>query len=233
MHTARTNVMQTATHHGCHTSSSDTVIEAAAGGMIVNVIICNQKVARCTPSHYTVAIQLHKVIQSNCHHPGNWLTKENDQCVCKYITHWLIDWVKVYVSLDTKQVISETFPKPISWHGMDKINLTQQKHAFTNQKKCTTARNKHKKTKYRFSYLLRHPARKRRWPILISSLHKFVTYLNIYPLTALEHTGPHAAECILLRLLTYSAVNWHILPYWLYWILPTVTHIRKSSELVS
>jgi len=28
-----------------------------------------------------------------------------------------------------------------------KLNLTQQKHAFTNQKKCTTAQNKHKKLK--------------------------------------------------------------------------------------
>jgi len=28
-----------------------------------------------------------------------------------------------------------------------KVNLTQQKHAFTNQKKYTTAQNKHKKPK--------------------------------------------------------------------------------------
>jgi len=27
-----------------------------------------------------------------------------------------------------------------------KLNLTQQKHAFTNQKKCTTTQNKYKKT---------------------------------------------------------------------------------------
>jgi len=30
---------------------------------------------------------------------------------------------------------------------MEKLNLTQQKHAFTNQKKCTTIQNKHKKLK--------------------------------------------------------------------------------------
>jgi len=30
---------------------------------------------------------------------------------------------------------------------MKKQNLTQQKHAFTNQKKCTTTQNKHKKLK--------------------------------------------------------------------------------------
>ena len=39
------------------------------------------------------------------------------------------------------------FPKPISWLDMEKINLTQQKHAFTNQKKCSTTQNKHKKIK--------------------------------------------------------------------------------------
>jgi len=27
---------------------------------------------------------------------------------------------------------------------MEKLNLTQQKHTFTNQKKCTTTQNKHK-----------------------------------------------------------------------------------------
>jgi len=30
---------------------------------------------------------------------------------------------------------------------MEKQNLTQQKHAFTNQNKCTTTQNKHKKLK--------------------------------------------------------------------------------------
>jgi len=59
------------------------------------------------------------------------------------------------------------FPKPIS----------QEKHTFTNQTKCTTTQNKHKKTKARFSRLLRHPAWKRRGPILILALHKFGTYL--------------------------------------------------------
>ena len=44
-------------------------------------------------------------------------------------------------------------------HGLvwKKLNLTQQKHAFTNQKKCTTTQNKHKKTKTGFSLLLQHP----------------------------------------------------------------------------
>ena len=46
------------------------------------------------------------------------------------------------------------FPKPISWLRTEKQKLTQQKHAFANQKKCTTTQNKHKKTKARFSRLL-------------------------------------------------------------------------------
>jgi len=76
------------------------------------------------------------------------------------------------VPLDTKQVILETFPKPIFWLGMEKLNLTQQKHTFVNQKKCNT-----KKTKARFSRLLQQPAWKRTGPILVLALHKFITYL--------------------------------------------------------
>ena len=33
--------------------------------------------------------------------------------------------LKLYVPLDTNQVISETSLKPISWLGMEKLNLTQ------------------------------------------------------------------------------------------------------------
>jgi len=39
----------------------------------------------------------------------------------------------------------DVFSKPIFWLGMEKLNRTQQKHTFTNQKKCTTTQNKHKK----------------------------------------------------------------------------------------
>jgi len=40
------------------------------------------------------------------------------------------------------------FPKAnlLAWYGK-KLHLTQQKHAFANQKKCTTTQNKHKKLK--------------------------------------------------------------------------------------
>jgi len=66
---------------------------------------------------------------------------------------------------------------------MQKVNLTQQKHTFTNQKKYTTTQNKHKKNKASVSHLLRHPAWKRRGPVLILALNKFVTYLDTYLLT--------------------------------------------------
>ena len=59
--------------------------------------------------------------------------------------HWLIE-LSFYVALD-KQVISDMFLEPISWLGMEKLNLTQQKHTFTHQQKCTTTQNTHKKLK--------------------------------------------------------------------------------------
>jgi len=52
----------------------------------------------------------------------------------------LVTGLTFYVPLDTQQVLSKMFPKPISWLGMEKRNLTQQKHTFINQKKCTTTK---------------------------------------------------------------------------------------------
>jgi len=82
------------------------------------------------------------------------------------------------------------FPKPISWLGMEKLNLTQQKHTFTKQKKCTTTQNKHKKTKAKFSCLLWHPAWKQRGPILVSALQKSVIYLLRHLPILLSAPGP-------------------------------------------
>ena len=50
------------------------------------------------------------------------------------------------------------------------------------------------KTKARFSHLLRHPAWKRRGPILISALHKFVTYLLRHLPTYLQPQDTHRAD---------------------------------------
>jgi len=66
--------------------------------------------------------------------------------------------------------------------------------------------NKHKETKARFSRLLRHPAWKRRGPILISALQKFVTYLLTYTLThLLTVPGPTWGILIITRQLPVKA----------------------------
>jgi len=63
---------------------------------------------------------------------------------------WFCGWLSSgFTSQSTRnRSFLETFPKPISWLGMEKQNLTQQK-----------------------------PAWKQRGPILISALRKFVSYL--------------------------------------------------------
>jgi len=70
----------------------------------------------------------------------------------------------------------------------------KQKHAFTNQKKCTKTQNKHKKTKARFSDLLRHLAWKWRGPILISLiLMSLATYRPAHVVQCVRHSD---AMCI-------------------------------------
>jgi len=61
------------------------------------------------------------------------------QCVC---FKTILIQLRFYVPLDTKSVISETFPMPISWFAMEKQNLPQQKHIFTSQKKCSLPQQK-------------------------------------------------------------------------------------------
>jgi len=75
---------------------------------------------------------------------GNVCVAESNRlkyvCWCGF---WLIDWVSEFrFTAHSKQ---NRFPKPISWHGKEKLNLTQQKHTFTNPKKCSTTQNKNKK----------------------------------------------------------------------------------------
>jgi len=55
-------------------------------------------------------------------------------CVCISLRTITVDWLRFYDPLNTKSVISNTFLKPIAWLGMEKQNLTQQKHAYINQK---------------------------------------------------------------------------------------------------
>ena len=60
---------------------------------------------------------------------------------------------------------------------MEKLNLTQQKHTFTNQKKYTTTQNKHKKLKPGLVISYDTRPRNGSGPILVLVLHKLVTDL--------------------------------------------------------
>jgi len=96
----------------------------------------------------------------------------------------LTDWVKVLCPTQHKMVISETFPGPIFWLGMEKLNLTQQKCTITKQNKCTTTQNKHKKLKPGLvaSYNIRPENRE--------GLFWFWRFINL-PLTHLLKTLTH------------------------------------------
>jgi len=63
----------------------------------------------------------------------------------------------------------------LGWYG--KLNPTQQKHTFANQKKCTITQNKHKQTKPGLVASYDIQPGNGRGPILVLGLHKFVTYL--------------------------------------------------------
>jgi len=89
-----------------------------------------------------------------------------------YSTWTTIDWVVVLRPTQNKLGHFGDVPKPISWLGIEKLNLTQ-KNTFTNQKKCTTTQNKHKKLNPGLvaSYDIQL------WgPIPIMALYKFVAY---------------------------------------------------------
>jgi len=111
-----------------------------------------------------------------------------------FFKHILIDWVKVlYPTRHKTGHFGDVPPSQSLGLVWKKLNLTQQRHTFTNQKKSTTAKNIHKKTKARFSRLLRHPAWKRWVPILIWALHKFVIYLLRHLPTYLQPRDPRGA----------------------------------------
>jgi len=68
------------------------------------------------------------------------------------------------------------FPKPISWLGMEKLNLTQQNTQWPIKRNAQHKINTKIKP--------RHPTWKWRGPILVSALQNFsLTYVHTYPLT--------------------------------------------------
>ena len=104
--------------------------------------------------------QLAQLLNPMTDEAGGWLALAG---VGDWVSLWILTLLvgltvlRFYVPLDTKQVILETLPKPISCLCMEKQNITQQKHAFTDQNKCTITQNRHKKLKPGFvaSYNIR------------------------------------------------------------------------------
>ena len=98
---------------------------------------------------------------------------------------------------------------------MEKQNLTQQKHTFTNQINTNILQHKiNTKILKPCLVTLRHPAWKRTEPIVISALHKFDACLLTWTLTTYLqpriHTGRSQKEngrCDLQRRLSNSAVH--------------------------
>jgi len=81
--------------------------------------------------------------------------------------------------------------------GLGNVRIRKNKNQHNKSTHSPIKRNvlQHKintKTKARFSRLLRHTAWKWSGPILVLALHKFVTYLDTYPLT--RNPGPHGAH---------------------------------------
>ena len=71
-----------------------------------------------------------------------WIPRERTLHSLYTCTSTTIDWVVVLHPTRHKIGHFGDVPQANLWHGMKKQNLTQQKHTFTNQKKCTT-QNRH------------------------------------------------------------------------------------------
>jgi len=138
----------------------------------------------------------HRKVWQDCIHYATNSTRDRNS-----------DWSSCgYVLLNTKQVNSETFPRPISWPGMEKLNLT---HKSTHSPiKTNVLRHKinTKKTKARLSHL--HDIRPGNGEGLFwfrcfinLSLTYLLTYLDTYPLTYSPgtYTGLQTKTCNLFR----------------------------------
>jgi len=125
----------------------------------------------------------------------------------------------------TQQVILEMFREPISWLGMEKLNLTQQKCAFTNQKKCTTIQNKHKKLKPGSvaSFHNIQPGSDRTYSCL--ALHKFLTELHRDLPTYLQPRDTHGAPVP-----TFTWVSWFTSVFCLHWLQTSGTGFYVSKH---
>jgi len=146
--------------------------------------------------------------------------------------------LRFYVQLNTKMGHFGDVPKPVSSLGMEKQNLTQQKHTFTNQKKCTTTQNKHKKLQ----------------PDLVASydippgnevgLFWFQRFINLSPIYLLRHLPTYlkprthtglvlewnVSLCILYTEHLFHLWGWEW-PRQPLWLCPCLTHTVSNSVM--
>jgi len=124
------------------------------------------------------------------------------KCKQHHLNHHQLIELCFYFPLDTKLVILEMFPKPISWLGIEKLNLTQQKNTITNQKKCTTTQNKHKNQKPGLvaSYVI--------WPGNEIGLFWFWRIINLSLIYWLRHLPTYSPSCQLSSLSLSSRRTW-------------------------
>ena len=76
-----------------------------------------------------------------------------------------------------------------TWLGMEQLNLIQQQHTFTNQKKCTTTQNKQKKLKpgsVAFCHI---------WPGNGERLFWFWHFVNLSQVSYFD-TRPHMGQVV-------------------------------------
>jgi len=117
------------------------------------LVKCEARASRHQP---TVAkLALNQVMTAHAFRKQMWL--RTDLLHMSQPTHWSSCGFTSH-STQTRSFRTRCQSPGLVWK---KLNLTQQKHVFTNQMKCTTAQNKHKKTKARFSHILWHLAWKR------------------------------------------------------------------------
>jgi len=122
-----------------------------------------------------------------------WHQANNNNKIIYNVNSVEVDWLGCgFVSHLTQNRSFQTSSSgPISWLSTEKLKQTQQNKTCIHNKIYYNIKLI-QKTKARFNRLLWHPVWKRRRSILVSELHKFVTYLlsylDNYPLTAQRPT---------------------------------------------
>jgi len=126
----------------------------------------------------------------------------------KWTQHWLSDWVKVLRPTWHKRGhFADVLPSQSLGFVWKKLNLTQQRHTFNNQKKCTTTKNKHKKLKpgSAASYDI-PPGNGEGLFLLRRFINLSLAYLDTYPLT--YSPGSHTGQIHLENVNECECSNW-------------------------